>query len=336
MELLHGLGLSLGEIAQCGVAAGMDLAQRGRTGKADGLPPRLAAIADVNEASADLAQRQYDAGNINRLELANQQLAAQQAHLELIRTDAQLRRDREKFNRLLGLSSAQTNWKIAAELPALPETDTLPENLEDLAVNQRLDLAALKLQVALAEGALNLKQKTRLLPASVSFGLDTERDPGGERLTGPRLDLGLPVFDQGQADLARLTAELRRATADYEGLTLDVRSQVREATDLLRAARTAAEYYEKTLLPQRRLLLRETLLHYNAMQRSNYELLAEKERLLVAELESIDAQRDYWIARAELEMAFGGRLPGGALALTAPKNESGQSAPAPEHTHGNK
>ena len=111
---------------------------------------RLAAIADVNEASADLAQRQYDAGNINRLELANQQLAAQQAHLELIRTDAQLRRDREKFNRLLGLSSAQTNWKIAAELPALPETDTLPENLEDLAVNQRLDLAALGLDKAAA------------------------------------------------------------------------------------------------------------------------------------------------------------------------------------------
>jgi cobalt-zinc-cadmium efflux system outer membrane protein len=297
---------------------------------------RVAAIGAVNDAAADLAQRQYDAGNINHLELANQQLAAQQARLEFMRTEAQGRNDREKFNRLLGLSSAQTTWTIAAELPGLPDADALPEDIEDLAVSQRLDLAALKSQVALAEGALNLKQKTRLLPAAVSLGVDTERDPGGGRLTGPRIDLGLPIFDQGQADLARLTAELRRATANYEGLASDVRSQVREARDTLRAARDAAEYYEKTLLPQRRLLLREMLLHYNAMQRSNYELLAEKERLLVAERESIDAVRDYWIARAELEMALGGRLPRGSSALVTPKNEPAEMAPSHEHAHGNK
>ena len=293
---------------------------------------RLVAIGEVNEAAADLAQRQYDAGNINRLELVNQQLVARQAHLELMRTEAQMRSDREKFNRLLGLSSTRTNWKIAAELPGLPEADPLPENVEDLAVEQRLDLAALKSQVALAERALNLKKKTRLLPASVSLGVDTERDPGGERVTGPRIDLALPIFDQGQADLARLTAEFRRATANYEGLASDVRSHVREARDTLRAAREAAEYYEKTLLPQRRLLLRETLLHYNAMQRSNYELLAEKERLLVAERESIDALRDYWIARAELEMALGGRIPGGTSAPAPAKNEAVETSP--EHAHG--
>jgi len=155
-------------------------------------------------------------------------------------------------------------------------------------------------------------------------------------MTGPRIDLALPIFDQGQADLARLNAEVRRATANYEGLASDVRSQVREARDTLRSARAATEYYEKTLLPQRRLILRETLLHYNAMQRSNYELFAEKERQLVAERDSIEALRDYWIARAELEMALGGRLPGGSPAPAAPKNESGEPTPLPEHEHGKK
>jgi cobalt-zinc-cadmium efflux system outer membrane protein len=298
---------------------------------------RLAAIADVNDAAADLAQRQYDAGNINRLELANQQLAAQQAHLELMRTTAQWRSDREKFNRLLGLGSAQTNWKFATELPGLPDADALPDNLEDLAVSQRLDLATLKSQVALAESALKLKQKTRLLPASASFGVDSEREPNGDRVTGPRIELGLPLFDQGQADLARLTAELRRATANFEGLASDVRSQVRESRDALRAAREAAEYYEKTLLPQRRLLLRETLLHYNAMQKSNYELLAAKERQLEAEREGIEALRDYWIARAALEMALGGRWPAASSTPATAKPEANDTmAPAHEHTHENK
>lgn len=113
---------------------------------------RLASIAALNEAAADLAQRQFDAGNINQLDLTNQQVAAQQAHLDLMRTEALVRSDHEKFNRLLGLSSAQTNWKIAAELPELPDADALPDNLEDLAITQRLDLAALKSQVVLAEG----------------------------------------------------------------------------------------------------------------------------------------------------------------------------------------
>jgi cobalt-zinc-cadmium efflux system outer membrane protein len=296
---------------------------------------RLASIADVNDAAADLAQRQYDAGNINRLELGNQQVAAQQAHLELMRADAQLRSDREKFNRLLGLSSAQANWKIAANLPELPDVDVLPENLEDLAVNQRLDLAASKSQVALAEDALHLKQKTRLLPASVDLGVDTERDPNGARVTGPRVELGLPIFDQGQADLARLGAEVRRATASFEGLASDIRSQVREARDVLTAAHAAADFYLKTLLPQRRLLLRETLLHYNAMQKSSYELLAAKERLLAAERESIEAVRDYWIARAALEMALGGRLPAASKTPATPKTESDAAVPADhEHLHG--
>ena len=38
---------------------------------------RLAAILDVNDAAGDLAQRQFDAGNINRLELLHQQSTAQ-------------------------------------------------------------------------------------------------------------------------------------------------------------------------------------------------------------------------------------------------------------------
>ena len=57
---------------------------------------------------------------------------------------------------------------------------------------------------------------------------------------------------------------------------VNVRSEVREARDALISARDAAEYYEKVLLPQRQRVLRETLLHYNAMQKSSYELLAAK------------------------------------------------------------
>lgn len=292
---------------------------------------RASAISDVNDAAADLAQRQYDAGNINRLELANVQVSAQEAKLAMSRTEAQAVIDREKLNRLLGLNGTQTNWSLAAELPALPEHEMDFSHFEELALDQRLDLAAAKAQVALAERALSLKRNTRFLPASVSVGAETEREVDGSRITGPTVELGLPIFDQGQADLARLSAEHRRAIANYEAMTNDVRSEVRELRDTLRAARATSEFYNSTLLPQRRLLLQETLLHYNAMQKSNYELLAARERLLIVEREAIEALRDYWIARAQLERAFGGKLP--RVESAAPAAEIIPPPEQPEHHH---
>ena len=295
------------------------------------LRERLATIADVNAAAADLAQRQFDAGNINRLELATQQLAAEQTKLDLTHTQAQVRADRERLNRLLGLSSALINWKISSELPPLPQQELAFDGLEDLAVEQRLDLAVAKSQISLAKNALDLKRKTRFLPGSLNFGVDTERDTGGGWVTGPSLDIGLPIFDQGQADLARLSAEFRRATDNYQGLATDIRSEVREARDSVLAARASADFYTKTMLPQRRLILQETLLHYNAMQKSSYELLAAKERQLTTEHESINALRDYWIARAELERAVGGKFADNTVApvVAAPKVEE----MPPEHQH---
>ena len=44
---------------------------------------RLGIIVEVNEAGADLAKRQHDAGNINDLELHNQQAAYAQTRLDL-------------------------------------------------------------------------------------------------------------------------------------------------------------------------------------------------------------------------------------------------------------
>lgn len=92
----------------------------------------------------------------------------------------------------------------------------------------------------------------------------------------------------------------------------DVRSQVREALAALVAARGAAEFAKGKLLPNQQEILRETLLHYNAMQKSNFELLAAKERELRAERSAVEALRDYWLARVALERAVGGRVDGKA------------------------
>jgi cobalt-zinc-cadmium efflux system outer membrane protein len=49
-------------------------------------------------------------------------------------------------------------------------------------------------------------------------------------------------------------------------------------------------------------------LQYNAMQKGNFELLAAKEREQNSEQTSVEALRDYWTARVQLERAVGGQL----------------------------
>ena len=79
---------------------------------------------------------------------------------------------------------------------------------------------------------------------------------------------------------------------------------------LAHGPRSVAELYTKVLLPQRQKILHDTLLHYNAMQKSSYELLAAKERELVAERGYVEALRNYWIARAERRGSTPGRCVG--------------------------
>ena len=106
--------------------------------------------------------------------------------------------------------------------------------------------------------------------------------------------------------------EKRQAAEEVAALENDVRSQVREAHAALVAARGAAEFAKSRLLPNQQEILRETLLQYNAMQKSNFELLAAKEREVRAERGAVDALRDYWLARVALERAVGGRIDGKA------------------------
>lgn len=154
-----------------------------------------------------------------------------------------------------------------------------------------------------------MKRKTRLIPG-LKLGVGTERDPDGTQLTGPTADFEIPLFNRGGVEGAKLAAGKRQASEEVAALENDIRSQVREAHAALVNARDAAEFARSRLLPNQQEILREMLLQYNAMQKSNFELLAAKEREVRAERGAVESLRDYWLARVGLERAVGGRIDG--------------------------
>jgi outer membrane protein, heavy metal efflux system len=268
---------------------------------------QLKLIVDTNAASLDLAQRQHEAGNIADLALAQQQAAYDQSRLDVAAAEAEILRNRERLNRQLGLWGIDTGWKISGALPEVPSSEVSMSGLERLALSQRLDLQADYVEVTSQAKNLGLAKDFRLLGA-LDFGIESERETDSQIRTGPSFAIELPIFNQGQARIARGEAALRQAQDKFEALAIDVRSQIRELRDELVSKRTIAQFYHDELLPVRRRILNESLLNYNAMAIGNYELFATKAEEARTEHEYIEAVRDYWIARAELERAVGGNL----------------------------
>jgi cobalt-zinc-cadmium efflux system outer membrane protein len=264
-------------------------------------------IVNTQAASLDLAQRQHEAGNISDLTLALQQETYSRAKLDVATTEAEIRQNREKLTRLLGLWGQDTDWHISGSLPAIPASDPVTTGLEQLAISQRLDLQADYLQVTSQAKDLGLTKSFRLLGA-LDFGVDSERETDSQTRTGPTFAIELPVFNQGQARIARGEALLRQQEAKFEALAIDVRSQIRELRDQLITKRQIARFYQDELLPNQTRILAESLKNYNAMQMTDFELFATKAEEARTEREYLEAVRDYWITRAELERAAGGNL----------------------------
>jgi outer membrane protein, heavy metal efflux system len=268
---------------------------------------RSKVIVETNAAALDLAQRQHEAGNITDLALARQQASYSRSRLDVASTEAEIRRNGERFNRLLGLWGADIDWQIAGELPEVPSSDLPMRALERLAISQRLDLQADYLQVTSQAKNLGLTKSFRLVGA-LDFGFNSERETDSQTRTGPTFAIELPIFNQGQARIARGEAALRQAQDKFAALAVDVRSQIRELRDELTSKREIARFYKDELLPGQRRILNESLIQYNAMEIENFELFSTKAEEARTEREYLEAVRDYWITRAELERAVGGNL----------------------------
>jgi cobalt-zinc-cadmium efflux system outer membrane protein len=268
---------------------------------------RFKVIAETNAAALDLAQRQHDAGNISDLALAQQQAAYSHSRLDITTTEAEIRQNRERLNRLLGLWGPDVKWQLADELPQIPNAELPLGGLERLAISQRLDLQADYVSIQSQAKNLGLTKSFRFLGA-LDFGVESERETDAQTRTGPTFAIELPIFNQGQARIARGEAALRQAQDRFEALAVDVRSQIRELCDELVSKREIARSYQEELLPTQRRILSESVANYNAMQISDFELFTTKAEEERTEREYVEAVRDYWITRTQLEEAVGGNL----------------------------
>lgn len=260
------------------------------------------------EVSAELARRLVKVGNWNTLQQAREQSFYAEAVLNLTRTEQIASSARERLIRLLGLSGEQTRFSLPERLPDLPKTLNILSDIEQIAIAQRLDLQAVRLQTEALAKNLGLTKTTRfinVLEFGPSRALDGAADSGYR--TGYQVSFELPLFDWGSAKVAKAEAIYMQAINMAAEIAVNARSEVREAYQAYHNNYAIARHYRDEIIPNKKRISEENQLRYNGMLISVFELLAEARSQIISVNSYIDALRDFWIAQADLEMALIGK-----------------------------
>jgi cobalt-zinc-cadmium efflux system outer membrane protein len=242
--------------------------------------------------------------------------------------EVEARQSREHLNRLIGLWGEQTRWETDPRMPDVPASPGEAPDVERAALERSLDLLHARQRIVSAGQQLGYNRAAALVP-DVDLGVEAERDAGEGWKVGPSVSIPLPIFDQGQARVARGAAELRRAQQEYYALAVRIRSTARAVQDRIDGARDRALYHKDILLPLRERVLHEAQLQYNAMQIGVVQLLRAREEQIDTATAYVAALRDYWLASTDLAMLASGRLPsgggprGGGGGETRPKQSEG-------------
>ncbi len=258
---------------------------------------------DAASAGAEIIERMHAAGNTTDLELARELDMREQARVDVARAQAALELRREAINRLLGLTGDDTRWSVGNRLPELPADAPPADDIEREAVTASLELAALRADAEAAAGRVSVARVRTILPElaiGVAASRRMEGNSEGEWEIGPAIRLGLPLFNQQQGPRARAHAELRRAQNLLGAIAVELRAAARADRQRLLAAHAEARHLRDVVLPLRQRILEETLLQYNAMNASTFELLAARRGQVEAGRQYIDALRRYWNATADL------------------------------------
>lgn len=254
---------------------------------------------DLARLETELMERYVKAGNEPESALAQtrgayvgQQAAAAAAAQANLQARLQLQR-------LMGVSDTQIAWELHGEFSALPESDGELTDLESAALKNRLDVQAARRRVEARLASLSSARQRRVLPA-LAAGYGAERDPGGERLAGPQLQIELPLFSAAQFALARSDAESRLAMRGAEAVALDARSAVRLSRARVAQARAALLLARDNSVPAAQSLAELRQREFFYMLIGPFQALQARGAVMEAQAQRVTAERDYWLARIDL------------------------------------
>lgn len=270
-------------------------------------------VKEVADAGAELARRMAAVGNWSKLDQSRQQVFYAETAAQSARTKQAAVASREKLTRLMGLWGEDIRFQLPERLPDLPKTAKEQPAIEAEAVDKRLDIAMARQEVEGLSKSLGLTKATRFVNVFEASYL-RNKETGEPRQTGYEIELSIPIFDFGDAKVARAEATYMQAVNRLSEIAVNARSEVREAYHAYRTAFDLARHYRDEIVPLRKQISDENLLRYNGMLISVFELMSDARQQMASVNGYIEALRDFWLAQTNLEGAMNvGGMPGMAM-----------------------
>lgn len=263
-------------------------------------------ILSSSEASYFTAKKIHDAGNTTTLKLGNQKALFEEAKIEKLNAEGEVKERRELLSSMMGLDSSTDSWEIHSRLDIPPKESLDSKSLEDTALVKNMELISSREAIDTLRKELGLSSSNFL--SNGEIGVSSERDIDGGWVTGPNLLIPLPIVDQGQGYIARTTSELNKRVSNYEAMIIEKRANIRATLSQMEKARAKALLYRDEILPLRRELTEETQTRYDSMLVGVFDLLLAKQSEIQAGANYIEALKEYWIRRSELEKEVGVQL----------------------------
>ena len=288
---------------------------------------------DAAAVGGELARRMAQVGNFSRRDQAQELRVQHDAAAQLARARLTVALEREQLARLMGLWGPQADFALPQQLPALPPAAALHTgaDAEATALRERLDVRALRRELDTTADRHGFARVGALfgdIGATYSRNTSTDRDSRQDTVTrGWELDIPLPIFDWGGVAAAGARAQLQHSSAQLRSTALQARSEARTSWLRYRTAWDLAQQQRAEVLPLAQQMQEEAVYRYNGMFISTWQLLAQARSTAQAVATATDAQRDFWLADVDLQLALYSTSPGaGAASIAAPSASSETSA----------
>lgn len=263
-------------------------------------------VNDSAKATYALAKRMREAGNWNALDEGREQSFYNDTALDLLRAENQCLQAEAQLTALLGFTDPKT-FRLPERLTDLPKSEENLTVVQDDAFAKRLDLQQVRINVETLAQELGLTKTTRLInlleigPASVLEG--RRADPVKR---GVDLRFELPIFDWGTARVKRAEAAYQQALQLAANQSIQAAAQVRAQYSQYATSYAIAKRYRDEIIPLRKKILGESLLRYNGMLMSPFELMSAARDQVLAVNHYIESLRDFWLAESDLTMVLVG------------------------------
>ena len=200
-------------------------------------------VVQLSEQVAEIAQFQFEAGEISVTKLNLAKIQLQSALRERSALESQLQLAQLELNSLMGTPLEQSLIAVG-QLKSQPQKLNLDTLTADTLAN-RADLKSLRLDAQLIKSELKLARAANI--PDLSVGAVAERG-AGENLFGGKIGIQLPLFDRNHAEINAAKAQQGVNVAEISNQEREIVREVMVALLSLNAAQKALDFYEGELL----------------------------------------------------------------------------------------